>query len=134
MTFERFSTFLEYCAHKVAATDNIIHYLDDFLFAGSADSSDCGRALSSFTVVCKDFGVPLASDKTVGPTTQITFLGLTIDTVDQKIQVPLTKIVAILEKLDAALNKPKLILQELQSLLGSLNFLCKAVRPGRAFL
>ena len=134
VTFERFSTFLEYCVRKVAATDNIIHYLDDFLFTGSADSLDCARALSSFTVVCKDFGVPLASDKTVGPTTQITFLGLTIDTVAQTIQVPPTKIVAIVEKLDAALHKPKLTLRELQSLLGSLNFLCKAVRPGRAFL
>ena len=49
----------------------------------------------------------------VEPTTQITFLGLTIDTVDQKILVPSTKIVAILEKLDAALNKPKLTLREL---------------------
>ena len=92
-------------------------------FAGSANSPDCARVLSSFTVVCKEFGVPLASDKTVGPTTQITFLGLTIDTVSRNIQVPPTKIVAILEKLRAALEKPKLTLRELQSLLGSLNFL-----------
>ena len=64
--------FLEYCARKGVATDNIIHYLDDFLFIGNADSPDCARALRSFMVVCEFFGVPLASDKTVGPTTQIT--------------------------------------------------------------
>ena len=69
--------------------------------------------------------MPLASDTTVGPTTQIIFLGLTIDTVDQKNLVPPTKIVAILEELDAALNKSKLTLWELQSLLGSLNFFAR---------
>ena len=52
VTFERFSTFLEYCARKVAATDNIIHCLDDF-FRG-----DCSlaHAVSSFTVVCRIWG------------------------------------------------------------------------------
>ena len=123
VTFERFSTFPEYCARKVAATDSIIHYTLMTFFAGSANSSDCARALSSFTVVCKELGVPLGSDKTVGPTTEITFLGLAIYTVSRNIQVLPTKIVAILEKLRAALDKPKLTLRELQSLLGSLNFL-----------
>ena len=39
-----------------------------------------------------------------------------------------------MDKLDTALSSQKLTLRELQSLLGSLNFICKAVRPGRAFL
>ena len=134
VTFERFSTFLEYCARKVAKSDNILHYLDDFFFAGCADSSDCARALRSFQVICKKFGVPLASDKTEGPATRITFLGLAIDTARREIQVPSDKIAAIMSKLDIALSKKKLTLRELQSLLGSLNFICKAVRPGRAFL
>ena len=47
VTFERFSTFLEYCAHQVAATDNILHYLDDFFFVGRADSNECARTLTS---------------------------------------------------------------------------------------
>ena len=64
----------------------------------------------------------------------MTFLGLVIDTIAQKIQVPSDKIATVMGKLDIALSKRKLKLRELQSLLGSLNFICKAVHPGRAFL
>ena len=133
-TFERFSTFLEYCTRKVSNTPHILHYLDDFFFAGRGQSNECAHALTSFIVVCRDFGVPLASDKTVGPATSLDFLGLTIDTVAQQIQVPSAKVLAILAKLDCTLTKRKVTLRELQSLLGSLNFVCKAIRPGRAFL
>ena len=65
VTFKRFSKFLEYCARRVEGTRNILNYLDDFLFAGHPDLSECVRALCSFGIVCKD----LAQDKTEGPTT-----------------------------------------------------------------
>ena len=60
VTFERFSTFLrgELLAHVT------LHYLDDFLFVGRSDSLECARALCSFGIACKDFGVPIAQDKT----------------------------------------------------------------------
>ena len=134
VTFERFSTFLEYCTRKVAGTPNILHYLDDFFFAGRAQSTECARALTSFTVTCTEFGVPLAIDKTEGPATHMTFLGLEIDSVAQEVWVPSEKVLSVLNKLEDALAKQKLTLRELQSLIGSLNFVCKAIRPGRAFL
>lgn len=31
-TFECFSTFLEFCTRKVAESQNIVHYLDDYFF------------------------------------------------------------------------------------------------------
>ena len=64
MTFERFRTFLEYCTRRAAGTRNILHYLDDFLLVGRPDSLECERALCSFGIVCNDFGVPIAQDKT----------------------------------------------------------------------
>ena len=64
VTFERFSTFLEYCTRRGAGTRNILHYLDDILFVGRLDSLECARALCSVGIVCKDFGVPIAKDKT----------------------------------------------------------------------
>ena len=69
-----------------------------------------------------------------GPNTRMTFLGLVIDTIAQEIQVPSDKMATVMDKLDNALSKRKLKLRQLQSLLGSLNFICKAVHPGRAFL
>ena len=133
VTFERFSTFLEYCTRKVAESPNIVHYLDDFLFVG-ASYAECARSLQSFRVVCQRFGVPIAQEKTEGPATNLTFLGLAIDTVARQIQIPTDKQVALQNTIVSVLDQKKITLRNLQSLLGRLNFVCKAVRPGRAFL
>ena len=44
-----------------------IHYLDDFLFAGRANSDSCARALSCALNTCQILGVPVASEKIEGP-------------------------------------------------------------------
>jgi hypothetical protein len=53
-----------------------------------------------FEDICKEFGVPLAEEKTVGPTAVIEFLGLMI-TINQQIRIPSDKLdrlsVALLE-------------------------------------
>ena len=38
------------------------------------------------------------------------------------------------QKIDRALSRKKLSLTEMQSITGSLNFACRAVAPGRAFI
>ena len=78
--------------------------------------------------------MPLAVEKTLGPVQVITYLGLEIDTVSQQVRVPAVKVDALCNKIHAALCKKKLSLVDLQSLVGSLNFVCRAVSPGRAFL
>lgn len=40
-TFEKFSSFLHWVLAKSCNSPNIMHYLDDFLFAGSRDTSHC---------------------------------------------------------------------------------------------
>ena len=84
--------------------------------------------------MCQELGVPLAQDKTVPPSSRITFLGLQIDTVAQQVQVPSDKLSDALSKVVSMANKNKVTLRAMQSLIGSLNFLCRAIPPGRAFL
>jgi hypothetical protein len=48
------------------------HYLDDFLFAGADKTSNCSKLMNTFTEVCSKLGVPIAGDKTEGPSTRIT--------------------------------------------------------------
>ncbi|VDI43964.1 Hypothetical predicted protein [Mytilus galloprovincialis] len=60
--------------------DTLDHYLDDFIFAGHESNNNCELLMDTFMKVCKDLCVPLADNKTVGPTTTLTFLGLEIDT------------------------------------------------------
>ena len=72
--FEMFSTFLEFQVKLDTNSPFVTHYLDDFLFVGKSCQS-CAQTLSTFTEICKELGVPLAHEKTVGPVQTITYLG-----------------------------------------------------------
>ena len=58
-----------------------LHYLDDFLVLGPPDDPECGQALSRTLQVCQDLGVPIAAHKTEGPSKQLTFLGIQVDSI-----------------------------------------------------
>ncbi len=130
--FEAFSTFLEFQVKRVSQSVYVTHYLDDFLFVGESQS-DCAALLQTFRSVCDQLGVPIAEEKTMGPSQVITYLGLEIDTIQQLVRVPAVKVLALRQQINRFLGKSKLSLREIQSLVGSLNFVCRAVAPGRAF-
>ncbi|XP_062597918.1 uncharacterized protein LOC134259342 [Saccostrea cucullata] len=116
--FEKFSTFLHWELAQRSKLKSIIHYLDDFLF---------------FEELCLDLGIPLAFEKTEGPSTRLSFLGLGIDTISGTIFVPDDKVRELLAKINGILNSKKVTLKEMQSLAGALAFVVKALPAGRAF-
>ena len=60
--------------------DLLLHYLDDFFFCSPASSAErCSQVLSTATLLCHRLGMPIAPEKIEGPSTVITFLGITID-------------------------------------------------------
>jgi len=135
--FETFSTFLEWAAKKKAGSDMITHYADDFFFAGVSDEQSnlsCAKLVARFEQLCQELGVPLAKEKSVGPSTKIVYLGLEIDSIRQVIAIPGKKLADIKAKVKRALQAASLTLREVQSVVGSLSFVCKAISPGRAFL
>lgn len=132
--FEEFATFLNWLAIIKSHVDTLIdYYLDDFIFAGH-NASVCKDTMSTFHSICHDIGVPLAEDKTVGPTTCLTFLGLEIDTIEMLVRVPHPKCVELQNLLKQLSPLKKVTLKQLQSVLGKLNFFTRAIRPGRAFV
>ena len=60
-----------------------------------------------FAEVCDDLGVPLAADKTVGPTHILIYLGLEISTLEMCVKIPSEKLQALKEMLLCFLNKKK---------------------------
>ena len=134
--FEIFSTFIEWATTDHAKCGRILHYCDDFLaYGGHGEGHEsCMHMLKSFQEICQNLGVPLADEKTEGPTPVITFLGLEIDAARQVIRIPDNKLVKLRAVVDSALSAKKLTLKNLQSIIGSLQFVSKAVPPGRAFL
>ena len=132
--FESFSTFLEWCIKIVTGSNQIVHYLDDF--GGCNSSKDlAGAMLSNACRFLEKVGVPIANEKVEGPSTCLKFLGLEIDTVAMLVKIPNEKLVALRELINRTLDLDggKMRLRDLQSLIGKLNFACRAIVPGRAF-
>ena len=85
-------------------------------------------------LLCESVGAPVKHEKTVQPTMCASLHGVEVDTVQQVVRLPQDKVAELRHKLQSAANRKSLTLRELQSLLGSLNFACRAIVPGRVFL
>ena len=59
----------------------VIHHLDDFFTAGPADSDTCKRNMQLMTGLCKSINSPIKHEKTEGPYTTLTFLGIQLDSI-----------------------------------------------------
>ncbi|KAM3932738.1 uncharacterized protein RB166_005767 [Leptodactylus fuscus] len=130
--FEAFSTFLEHVIREVSGSESVIHYLD-FLCIGPADTDVCAALLATTKWVVGRFGVPLAPDKTEGPRTRLSFLGIELDTVAMEFRLPESKIADLRHVVRLAGRRRKIMLRDLQSLLGKLNFACRVMPMGRVF-
>uniref|UniRef100_A0A1X7T0Z1 Uncharacterized protein n=1 Tax=Amphimedon queenslandica TaxID=400682 RepID=A0A1X7T0Z1_AMPQE len=52
-----------------------------------ANSPNCAHALFTAMPLCRKLGLPVASQKVVGPATTIVFLGILIDSVRQEVRL-----------------------------------------------
>ncbi len=111
-----------------------IHYLDDFLFAGASDSTECAKALSSALSTCAELGFPVAAEKIEGPATSLSFLGIEIDTQSQELRLPQEKLARMVSELDKWASRRAGTKRELLSLIGLLHHAASIVQPGRSFL
>ena len=110
------------------------HYLDDYFFVDRLESS-CQTVLDAAQGLCAFLQVPLAKEKIVGPAQVVTYLGIEIDTVDFSLRLPSTK----MDKLGCLLTQwrsgaTSCTKRDLLSLIGTLSFACKVIKPGRTFL
>lgn len=132
--FEAFSSALQSvsCTHSTQTA--ISHILDDFIFIGPPNSPNTLAHLQSFSDMCLDCGVPIKHSKTVLPSTTIQAHGIEVDSVKMQLRLPQDKLLHAKQILHQFSTKRKVTLRQLQSLLGLLNFACKAIKPGRPFL
>lgn len=69
--------------------------------------------MSIFSFICLELGVPLAHEKTLGPTTNLVYLGLEIDTINMSIRIPMEKLQQLKAQLLSLIDKRKVTLKEL---------------------
>ena len=139
------------CAHYQKISDGITHivksktgrdsvnFLDDNFFAALIKAL-CDSQVNTFLDICAQIGLPISIEKTLWGSTLMTFLGFLLDTVNRRLMVPCDKITKGLNMIQFVLvceDKPaakrKITVHQLQKNCGFLNFLGRAIIPGRAF-
>ena len=78
--------------------------------------------------------VPTVAAKTLGPSQVLEFTGIVIDSNRMEARLPEDKLARMKQLLDSFTNRRSACLVHLQSLIGTLQFACKVVVPGRTFL
>ena len=78
--------------------------------------------------------MPIAPQKVEGPSTCLSFLGITIDSVPGQLSLPPQKLARLQSEIRTWQGRKKCTKRELQSLLGQLNHASSVIGPGRTFM
>ena len=108
----------------------VTNYLDDYLFVETS-RIQCNRLVHKFMDICKEVGCPLSIE---WASSTMVFLGMLLDGENHILCIPEEKKVKALTLLCWTIEKRKMTVKQLQSLTGTLNFLCRAIIPGRTFV
>ena len=132
--FQRFSNCLKHLIKFVLGRSWIVtNYLDDFIFLDTTVSG-CNLLVEQFLDICKRINFPVSLEKTEWATSEITFLGMLFISSSRTISLLIDKIHKAEHMLNYLMNKKKATVAELERLAGFLNFLNKAIVPGRTFM
>ena len=133
--YQRFSNSLKHILqHRTKTTQKktITNYLDDFLFVVITKWL-CNNLINQFLLLCQELRLPMAEDKTEWASELVVFLGILLDGRRLVLSLPIKKQQKALRLLNEITGKKKLTVKQLQVLTGYLNFLTKAIFPGRTF-
>ena len=120
---------LEYITKLKKQTTN---YLDDYLLL-AATQLICDYLIQSFLDLCQRLNVPILMEKTHWSSPLLVFLGILLNSYALTLGIPLEKKQRALSMINMFIDKHKATVHEVQSLCGFLNFLNKAIFPGRTF-
>lgn len=132
--FNSVADMVEWILKTNYAIRELLHYLDDFITAGPANSLSYAHRLNTAISVVSELGLPLHPQKCIGPATCLVVLGIEIDTVAEIARLPADKYAAIYDTLHQWSSYKWCRKKDLQSLIGLLHHACKVVWPGRTFL
>ena len=119
---------------ETQGVNHIMHYLDDYLVMGSPNSPECQRSLETILHCCQRLGVPIAQHKTEGPSTQLVFLSIELNTREGILRLPEMKLKRLQGEIKNWTGKQSCTKRGLLSLIGQLQHACCVVQPGRTFL
>ena len=93
----------------------VIAYLDDFLVIGDT-MQECMEAMNTLISLLRELGFAIAWNKTEGPSQNITFLGIHIDTLSLTLSLPAEKVENMLCLLASFKSRTRASCRQLQQL------------------
>ena len=110
----------------------LLNYVDDFVGAELEERAQ--KAFSFLINLLRDLRAQTSPDKIVPPTTRLDFLGTTFDSEKMSMEVPKQKQEEILKELRSWEDRKTATRQEVESLIGKLQFAARCIRPGRILI
>ncbi|KAI2647038.1 Pro-Pol polyprotein [Labeo rohita] len=131
-----FDTFSEAICWILSNNYNIpylVHLLDNFLIISPPDSVPAAHLLTTQKHF-SELGIPLAQDKTEGPSTSIEYLGISLDSQKFLASLPKEKIDRMVLVASTLLTNSSCSTRELLSIPDHLNFTMRIIPQGRPFI
>jgi hypothetical protein len=127
---QRITDAIRYILYKYGIIT--INYIDDFM--GIVPAYDADRAFQLTSYILNEVGLITSVEKTVYPTYVTTCLGIVINTRLHTLSIPIDKLKTIIALCKRYINSSKITKNQIQSLLGSLIYMHKAIIPARLFV
>ena len=130
--FQRCTDAIRYIMKEKFAYPNLHNHIDDLIYTGLPD-----QIYDSYhTLLCllRELGLEISVSKLIEPTTVAVCLGIEINTVNRTLRIPNDKLKDIQQICLDYVTKQKVTKSQYQSLLGSLLYITKCVKPARFFL
>ena len=127
---QQMTDMLAYIHRKM--TYYILNYVDDFL--GIEFQSKIKQSHEAFCTLLDNLAVQRSKRKSVAPTQVIEFVGSLVDTINMMLGVTPQRKVEVLKELESWRTRAFCTRNQLESLVGKLQFMSNVVRPGRLFM
>ena len=108
-----------------------LHYLDDFLLVGIPITKQAAYFLALVLDTLRMLGIQVASHKTEGPSTSLTFLGILMDTHTFELCIPAEKLARLQALIQSWTSKKNM---DPESLLGHLSHAATVITIRHTFL
>ena len=110
--------------------DTIICYLDDFLIVAQTHSEFI-QALNELLCLLRRLGFQINYKKLEGPTHEINFLGIVLNSITMTLSIPGEKLEDVALTMKSFMSCRKVTKRDIQSLVGKLNCITQCVYGGR---
>ena len=129
--FEKVTDSIRYIMRQ-QGFPHLYNYVDDLIYCGLP--SNIHQSFETLLELLTQLGLTINPKKLVAPSTSLICLGILINTETRAMSVPPDKLDSIIDMCSQWQNKKFCSKRQLQSLLGSLLYVSKCVKPARTFL